>query len=218
MDLLNTGVVRRKDFMWALKAMGSNLEFLKASHKARLSEYFHKTAEDLSVDGFIRLAFPVATEEERLQLRRWADLRKAYLLLTRHAFKAQDHEIQKVFDALRREKDVDCLNLEDLILAGILTQEELDKVEPFDGYPKPLTCTKFKKLFKHVLDLKYARRENSPEWRKLARRKFQAIASEFREFRQRAATPGVEPTSPVGAHKRSAALPPLPPYSARSTL
>eukprot|EP00931_Biecheleriopsis_adriatica_P057937 TRINITY_DN3441_c0_g1_i1.p1 TRINITY_DN3441_c0_g1~~TRINITY_DN3441_c0_g1_i1.p1 ORF type:complete len:662 (-),score=104.22 TRINITY_DN3441_c0_g1_i1:173-2158(-) len=202
MDILNTGNVRRKDFMWALKALGSNLDFLKASHKARLSEYFHKTAEDLSVDGFIRLAFPVATAEECLQLRRWADLRKAYLFVTRRDFKAQDHELQKLFDLLRKSEDVDSLNLEDLTLAEVLTQEELDRVEPFDGYPKPLTFAKFRKLFRHVLDLKYARRDDSPEWRKIARKKFQAVAAKL-EFRQRATTPG-------------AALPPVAPISARA--
>jgi len=181
MDLLDTNCVRRKDFMWALKALGNNLEFLRATSRAKLSEHFYATAEDLTVDGFICLCFPAANAEERAQLRRWADMRKAYLLLTRHGFSAQEMELRRIYDFLRKDSSTEHMSLEDMIEAGVLTKEEVDAAEPFDGYPTPLNFARFRRIFSRVLDNKFTKHEDdSPEWRKGVRRKFKEAQLQFR--------------------------------------
>jgi len=156
MDLRDTGSIRHSDFKWALKALGE-----KAAHKKMVSEYFRRTTEELTVDAFICLAFPSATCEEHVQLKRCAEQRKAWLLLTRHGFTAQDHELRRIFNLMREDKEVDHVNVEDMVLAGILTQAEMNQHVPPPGYPHPLTFVRFRRIFRLTLDLKFSRAGSS---------------------------------------------------------
>eukprot|EP00931_Biecheleriopsis_adriatica_P118694 TRINITY_DN94039_c0_g1_i1.p1 TRINITY_DN94039_c0_g1~~TRINITY_DN94039_c0_g1_i1.p1 ORF type:complete len:513 (+),score=110.98 TRINITY_DN94039_c0_g1_i1:31-1569(+) len=176
MDLLNAGCIRLQDFVWAQSALAAHnsLAVPESPHGAKLAQYFGKPAsEELTVDGFICLAFPAAKIEELAQFRRWADLRKAYLLLTRHRFSAQDGELRRIFKFLSRDPGVDRLSIEDLVSSSILTQIEVKRYQPAGGYPSPFTYVQFRKAFRAVLAAKYGSHDaTSPEWQKAAERKF----------------------------------------------
>eukprot|EP00930_Biecheleria_cincta_P063689 TRINITY_DN49222_c0_g1_i1.p1 TRINITY_DN49222_c0_g1~~TRINITY_DN49222_c0_g1_i1.p1 ORF type:complete len:485 (-),score=74.37 TRINITY_DN49222_c0_g1_i1:43-1497(-) len=183
MDLRDAGSIRHSDFKWALKALGE-----KAAHKKMVSEYFRRTTEELSIDTFMRLAFPSATCDEHVQLKLWAEQRKAWLLLTRHGFTAQNHELRRIFDLLREDKEVDHVNVEDMVSAGILTQAEMDRHIPTPGHPHPLTFVRFRRIFRATLDVKFNRCECSMQQRKqLTNRRHETCKP---QLRTRADRPG----------------------------
>ncbi|CAE8611664.1 unnamed protein product [Polarella glacialis] len=182
MDVRDVGSVRRKDFVWALGSLGARLDFQKAMNRLQLSAHFHSTAEDLSLEGFLRLAFPSASTAEMATLRRWADLRKVYLLLKpRHGFSAQRMELQRLFELLLEDEVDDvCISLGDIVQSQILTQEELRQALG-DRDPTPVTFEDFCQLLKPILAQKYSVTEVSlsPEWRSGVRQRLSLAREEL---------------------------------------
>lgn len=175
MDLRDIGSIRHSDFTWALKALGKN-----AAHKEMISEHFARTTEELSEDAFLHLAFPSATSDEHVQLRRWARQRKVWLLLTRHGFTAHDHELRRIFDLLREDKEVNHVNVESMVSAGILTQAEADAHILTPGYPHPLNFVRFRRIFRTTLELKFKWPKNcKPKCRKPTRGRQQTFTPQL---------------------------------------
>lgn len=123
MDRLQTGKVRRSDFIWALHEHGFNIEFQRAISKAGLKEYFRKPV-DLTLDEFIHLIFPRATGAEVFAMLRWARLHKANTIVAEPSFTATTAELRQVFSVLD-ENNSGRVSLADLLHAQIFSSEEM---------------------------------------------------------------------------------------------
>eukprot|EP00933_Yihiella_yeosuensis_P041063 TRINITY_DN35500_c0_g1_i1.p1 TRINITY_DN35500_c0_g1~~TRINITY_DN35500_c0_g1_i1.p1 ORF type:complete len:524 (-),score=63.42 TRINITY_DN35500_c0_g1_i1:114-1685(-) len=230
MDLRDNNSIRRKDFHWALGSggLGTRLDFQRAVRRTNLTKHFYSTAEDLSLEAYLRLAFPCASPPEMGRFRQWADMRKAYLLLTpKHGFTAQKEELKRIYYLLRDDQNA-CisprpgLRPKSLVEAKILPQEELSKLFYSEGRDEDqlMSYPEFAKFFKPVLDQKYGQgEEKSPEWRQFARRRLAAIKEDEEERLQQQQIEDMEEERHLSKRKAFMpnllgslrALPPLPP-------
>jgi len=155
MDRRDIGAVRRADFIWALGEHGTSVTFQKAIQRAGLTSHFHSTADDLSLDCFIRLSFPNATVRDFTHLMRWARLRKAHLLAT-HSF-LNKTDLERCFDLLRDiDSEAEGVELSEILRARLLSIEELRAALSVKDDTSPLDLEEFTEHLAPVLRAKYA--------------------------------------------------------------
>jgi len=130
------GAIRRGDFVWALGAHGSSVEFQKVVRRSRLFAYFKSTAQDISFGEFVNRIFPnpnaMEKEMDAQKMLRWVSLRKARNLLTSREFKGSCEELTQVFNLLQ----VDCsstISANELLRADILSHAEVLAILPLSG-------------------------------------------------------------------------------------
>lgn len=178
MDRDQSGVIGRRDFVWALRELGAGIEFHKAANKAKLAAHFHKSARELPLEGFIRRAFPTCTDAEVTRMLRWANLRRAHNLLVSVNFKATETELSQVF-AYLDEDSSGTVPLREVIRAKILSREEAAVAFPSQWGSSQLGFEEFCGLvLKKFWDLEEAMPEEdqgiSPTsmWRRAVKDKF----------------------------------------------
>mmetsp|Transcript_19997 Transcript_19997/g.46539 ORF Transcript_19997/g.46539 Transcript_19997/m.46539 type:complete len:509 (-) Transcript_19997:203-1729(-) len=81
MDRAGAGAISRSDYVWALKSLGTSINFHKLSRRAKLEAYFHQSSLDLPLPALLRRSFPAASLVDIRSMLRWAQLRRAYLLV-----------------------------------------------------------------------------------------------------------------------------------------
>lgn len=126
MDRRGVGAICRADFAWALTAAActSGVELFRAARKAGLTAHFRKTTEELSLDAFIRRAFPTAADHEVEKMHHWVQLRRAKRLLTASDFEATETCMAKVF-ALLDEGACGSVAASELVGARLLSRSEV---------------------------------------------------------------------------------------------
>lgn len=129
MDRDQSGVIGRRDFVWALRTLGACVDFNKAANKAKLAAHFQKTARDLNLEGFIRRAFPTSSDADITRMMRWANLRRAHNMLLSDKFKATESELCQVYSFLLEDGNT-MVPLREVIRAKILSREEANVALP----------------------------------------------------------------------------------------
>lgn len=144
MDTRRAGAIRRADFGRALAELGASVEFQRTAQRTKLAAYFHDSARDLSLEDFVRRAFPTASPADMSRMLRWASLRKARNLLTSDEFKATKADLREVYSILEDEtKNVSAV---ELLRARILSRDEVLAALPPHRVPTPLGFDEFCKL------------------------------------------------------------------------
>lgn len=154
MDRRGIGAIRRMDYVWALGAHGTCLEFRKTLRRAGLNAYFHGSSEELPLEAFIRRIFPNIVAEDLKLFGRWAHFRKARCILTTPDFKATDEEFLEVFSHLD-EDDTAAIPVNELVRANILERDDIHEALPPSRAQGPLTPDEFCKFFRDVIVRKY---------------------------------------------------------------
>mmetsp|Transcript_90499 Transcript_90499/g.255472 ORF Transcript_90499/g.255472 Transcript_90499/m.255472 type:complete len:407 (+) Transcript_90499:3-1223(+) len=131
MDCRGVDSISRADFFWALKALGAGVEFQKAVQKARVSAYFHQTAQDLSLEDFIRRALPIATECDVKLMLRWTDLKKVHSRLTSGRSEPTEGDMKQLYATLL-EDGAELASVNDLARARLFTRTELSELPPLE--------------------------------------------------------------------------------------
>jgi len=137
MDRQHVGVISRSDFGWALKALGTGVEFHRVANKCKLAAHFHKTTQDLSFEDVIRRALPMVSDADLARMRRWANLRRAYRALTSGSLRATETELRRVFSLLQEEPAGDIVAVAEIIRAKICSREELATMLPAELTQSP---------------------------------------------------------------------------------
>jgi len=196
MDRRRVGSVSRQDFFWSLRAL-LGVEQQKAIKRSKLSEYFHKTAQDISFDAFVRRALPMATEADFATMLKWASLRFAYNILDSRSFKGAQADVQQAFTLLS-DNERQTIGVHALLRARIFTREELEELQPSCFALLELTFDEFCGL---ALEKYYWQRRDKQEldeeaaesmkstWRKEMRQKFQSAQSATKGVEHIAAVP-----------------------------
>lgn len=158
MDQQCAGVVRRVDFISAIRELGTDLEFRKVIRKTDLAGRFYANAKDLSLEEFICLTLPRATKKELVRACRWADLWKARRALETCGFKDDGKELRSLFTVLDEDGN-GSLSLKELVRAQILSHDEvLRLLQPNRGFD-PMRYEDFRKIIGPELCKKYRRQE-----------------------------------------------------------
>jgi len=124
MDREGSGAITRSNFFWALGALGTSMEFQKLVNKARLSQHFYKTVQELPLDAFIRRICPSATDQDISSMLSWAKVRKAHNLAHKPGFKAKEAELRHIF-SLMDPSSTGQVPIHELVQAKILTQQDI---------------------------------------------------------------------------------------------
>lgn len=132
MDRQHKGFIGRNDFGWALKFLGTGVEFHRVANKCKLAAHFHNTTQDLSFEDFIRRALPTVTDADLARMRHWANLRRAHRALTSGHLRATETELRRVFCLLQEEPVGDLVSVAEIIRAKICSREELATMLPAD--------------------------------------------------------------------------------------
>merc|ERR1719454_2853641 len=128
MDLRSKDAVQRADFLWALRAFGAKVDFIRTIKAANLTAYFHDTAQDLYLEDFIRRVFPCLTPDDLMCMWRWISLRKAWHIVQNKMFRASKDDLHRLFGLLSSAGDDIQLQVSALRRANILTDTELQRI------------------------------------------------------------------------------------------
>jgi len=123
MDKRRRNKIGRIDFVEALKDYPT-LEKLKMLKRSQLESRFRESAQDVSLDEFLQLLWPSATDEDIAKMLRWAQLREAQAVLRDDSFRGETSELRRVFDLLDENGDT-MLSVNELQRAQIFTQKEI---------------------------------------------------------------------------------------------
>lgn len=157
MDIRGVDAVQRVDWVWALGALGTGVEFSRTMRKANLSAYFHATAKDLYLEEFIQRMFPCLTPADSLSMWRWVNFRKAWHILRYPDFRASAEDLQKIFGHLTVVGEAQ-VPVSALVRSHILTDTELRGVL-FENRQdcSSVNFEEFLALFQTVFTEKYAK-------------------------------------------------------------
>lgn len=141
MDQQNTGIVNQSNFKSVLNGIyGSTAEFQKIAKKAKLKEFFAKSAE-LTLGEFIRRVYTTASQADVISMLRWARWHKVGNQVDRHIkqlklaiaqsnYKATMSELRQIFGLLDHSS------------SGLIAVEELRNSEIFNDEDMfALLCT-----------------------------------------------------------------------------
>mmetsp|Transcript_34645 Transcript_34645/g.97188 ORF Transcript_34645/g.97188 Transcript_34645/m.97188 type:complete len:351 (+) Transcript_34645:96-1148(+) len=125
MDRRGCGTICRADFVWALSALGASSEYQRAVRRTKLAAHFRATVHEVSLEDFIRLAFPCISAHDVARMQRWAALRRARNVLSRSADARPDEEdLHAAFALLACGPGGQAVPAGDLVRAGIITRQE----------------------------------------------------------------------------------------------
>eukprot|EP00933_Yihiella_yeosuensis_P033666 TRINITY_DN27322_c0_g1_i1.p1 TRINITY_DN27322_c0_g1~~TRINITY_DN27322_c0_g1_i1.p1 ORF type:complete len:435 (+),score=59.37 TRINITY_DN27322_c0_g1_i1:82-1386(+) len=99
-DRDHSGVISRKEYIDLLGDQPT-VTRLRVLRRAKLERRFRASAEPLTVEEFLLLMWPKATEADKVIMRRWAQLRQAYDMMQCPKFKGSQQEMEKVYELLR---------------------------------------------------------------------------------------------------------------------
>lgn len=117
--------ISRRGYFEALKGCTS-LKQLEVMRRSRLKERFRESAEDLSLEDFLRAMWPAATDKDIPKMIRWCQLREAQSAFS-GVLPNDARGLRIVFDIL----DLNCdkrVSVEELHRAGILTSEQIQNL------------------------------------------------------------------------------------------
>lgn len=187
MDRRGTGAIRRSDYLWALRAHGTSLEFHKTARRAGLNAYFRGSSEELPLEAFVRRVFLSIGVEDVKLIVRWAALRKARGVLTKPDFKATDEELLEVFGHLDESGSSE-LSLSELVRSDILERDEVYRLIPSGQRSSSLNFDEFCRVFRSLIAKKYVDPDRTaPADEALARERLRETAVDLRKRFQRCA-------------------------------
>jgi len=117
----------RRDFYDALKDCAS-LHQLKVLNRSRMKERFLDSARDVTLEEFLRMMWPSATEDDLHKMVYWSRLREAQNLL--HGVVPQTMStgnLRMIFDLLDLNGD-HRVSVEELYRANILTPDQVQRL------------------------------------------------------------------------------------------
>jgi hypothetical protein len=121
--------VERNSFCKGLKGCVT-LKQLSVVKRARLQERFRESAQDMTLEEFLRMHWPKTTEDDMKFLIRWCHLREAQIVFD-GCFDGneagEESVLRTIFDLLDVNGD-ERLSVEELLEAGILTSEQATKL------------------------------------------------------------------------------------------
>jgi len=123
MDKRRRNRIGRIDFHKSLKDYPT-LEKLKMLKRSQLEVRFRENAQDVSLEEFLQLIWPAATEADIVKMLRWGQLREAQSVLRDDSFRGETSELRRVFDLLDEDGDT-MLSVSELERAQIFTQKEI---------------------------------------------------------------------------------------------
>lgn len=97
---------------------------LKILKRSRLDHRFRESTQDVDLPEFLRMLWPLATEEDMVKMVRWAQLREAQAVLRDGKFRGEVAELKKIFDLLDENGD-GLLSVNELRRASILNTKEI---------------------------------------------------------------------------------------------
>eukprot|EP00928_Gymnodinium_smaydae_P026130 TRINITY_DN20604_c0_g8_i1.p1 TRINITY_DN20604_c0_g8~~TRINITY_DN20604_c0_g8_i1.p1 ORF type:complete len:662 (+),score=145.89 TRINITY_DN20604_c0_g8_i1:280-1986(+) len=161
MDRSGRGVIRRADFLDALREHGASRDFQRAVRKANLVAYFRSTVRDLPMTEFLARALPVTLgEAELLQALRWAHLRRARSAIEVHGLGAAPEELRSLYNLLD-DGEAGRNVADELVASRLLTREEMlaalpgirpDEAVDFDRFEQHLV-PKLQQKYRRALDM-----------------------------------------------------------------
>lgn len=181
MDRRGAGAIRRADYVWALSAHGTSLDFHKTVRKAGLHAYFRGSSEELTFEAFVKRVFPSIAADDVKLIVRWATLRKARGVLTKPEFEATSEELMEVFGYLDEDSS-GTLSLSELVRADILERKEIYGAFPSAHQSVPLTFDEFCLMFRNLIVQKYVNPDRpAPTEEALARERLCEAATNLKK-------------------------------------
>jgi len=99
-DQDHTGTMSRKEYI-DLLGESPTVNRLRMLRRARLEHQFRTSAKPVTLEKFLGLIWPQATEEDRKKMARWAQLREAHDILNSSNFRGADSDMRRIFELLR---------------------------------------------------------------------------------------------------------------------
>lgn len=99
-DQDHTGTMSRKEYI-DLLGESPTVNRLRMLRRARLEHQFRSSAKPVTLEKFLGLIWPQATEEDRKKMARWAQLREAHDILNSANFRGADSDMRRIFELLR---------------------------------------------------------------------------------------------------------------------
>jgi Ca2+-binding EF-hand superfamily protein len=124
MDKRNLGRISRYDYL-ETKSHYPTLDKLRVLRRVDLESRFRENGKDVTLQEFLHLMWPHATEQDRKKMMHWAKLRDAQDLVRAGNYTGESGRLQEIFDLL--DKDHNEL-LDDHELLGILEKCEVEQM------------------------------------------------------------------------------------------
>jgi hypothetical protein len=99
-DQDHTGTMSRKEYI-DLLGESPTVNRLRMLRRARLEHQFRSSAKPVTLEKFLGLIWPQATEEDQKKMARWAQLREAHDILNSSNFRGADSDMRRIFELLR---------------------------------------------------------------------------------------------------------------------
>lgn len=116
--------ISRHDYMRTMSNYPT-MDKLRVLKRVDLENRFRENAKEVTLEEFLRLMWPQATEEDTRKMMHWVKLRDAQELIRTGNYTEEPHRLKEVFELL--DKDHNRL-LDDHELLGILEKQEVEQM------------------------------------------------------------------------------------------